>query len=410
MIRIIFIFAIFTKLSLFAGDLESKKVMVLGGDGFCGWPTSLYLSDLGYEVSIVDNLSRRKIEEEIGAYSLTPISSIEDRIQAWEEVKNKKITFKNIDIAQDYEQLLVYIKEFKPDVIIHFAEQRAAPYSMKSTSHRRYTVDNNLNGTNNVLCAIVDSKLDIHLVHLGTMGVYGYGKNDEIIPEGYLKIFTKDGSPREILHPSDPGSVYHMTKCQDALLFYYYNKNDKLKITDLHQGIVWGTNTEQTLLDERLINRFDYDSDYGTVLNRFIVEAALGHPLTVYGIGGQTRAFINIQNTVECIHLAILNPPAKGERVKIYNQMTETHRIKDLALQVQGLTGAEINFLENPRVEALENNLTVSNQSFLDLNLTPIKLSDQLIQEVENIVLKYQNRIDPTYFKPASFWRVEDKK
>ena len=405
-----FIFAIFTKLSLFAGDLESKKVMVLGGDGFCGWPTSLYLSDLGYEVSIVDNLSRRKIEEEIGAYSLTPISSIEDRIQAWEEVKNKKITFKNIDIAQDYEQLLVYIKEFKPDVIIHFAEQRAAPYSMKSTSHRRYTVDNNLNGTNNVLCAIVDSKLDIHLVHLGTMGVYGYGKNDEIIPEGYLKIFTKDGSPREILHPSDPGSVYHMTKCQDALLFYYYNKNDKLKITDLHQGIVWGTNTEQTLLDERLINRFDYDSDYGTVLNRFIVEAALGHPLTVYGIGGQTRAFINIQNTVECIHLAILNPPAKGERVKIYNQMTETHRIKELALQVQGLTGAEINFLENPRVEALENNLTVSNQSFLDLNLTPIKLSDQLIQEVENIVLKYQNRIDPTYFKPASFWRVEDKK
>jgi UDP-sulfoquinovose synthase len=405
-----FIFAIFTKLSLFAGDLESKKVMVLGGDGFCGWPTSLYLSDLGYEVSIVDNLSRRKIEEEIGAYSLTPISSIEDRIQAWHEVKNKKISFKNIDIAQDYEQLLVYIKEFKPDVIIHFAEQRAAPYSMKSTSHRRYTVDNNLNGTNNVLCAIVDSKLDIHLVHLGTMGVYGYGKNDEIIPEGYLKIFTKDGSPREILHPSDPGSVYHMTKCQDALLFYYYNKNDKLKITDLHQGIVWGTNTEQTLLDERLINRFDYDSDYGTVLNRFIVEAALGHPLTVYGIGGQTRAFINIQNTVECIHLAILNPPAKGERVKIYNQMTETHRIKDLALQVQGLTGAEINFLENPRVEALENNLTVSNQSFLDLNLTPIKLSDQLIQEVENIVLKYQNRIDPTYFKPASFWRVEDKK
>lgn len=405
-----FIFAIFTKLSLFAGDLESKKVMVLGGDGFCGWPTSLYLSDLGYEVSIVDNLSRRKIEEEIGAYSLTPISSIEDRIQAWHEVKNKKISFKNIDIAQDYEQLLVYIKEFKPDVIIHFAEQRAAPYSMKSTSHRRYTVDNNLNGTNNVLCAIVDSKLDIHLVHLGTMGVYGYGKNDEIIPEGYLKIFTKDGLPREILHPSDPGSVYHMTKCQDALLFYYYNKNDKLKITDLHQGIVWGTNTEQTLLDERLINRFDYDSDYGTVLNRFIVEAALGHPLTVYGIGGQTRAFINIQNTVECIHLAILNPPAKGERVKIYNQMTETHRIKDLALQVQGLTGAEINFLENPRVEALENNLTVSNQSFLDLNLTPIKLSDQLIQEVENIVLKYQNRIDPTYFKPASFWRVEDKK
>ncbi len=230
--------------------------------------------------------------------------------------------------------------------MVHFAEQRAAPYSMKSPLHKRYTVDNNLNATHNVLVAIVESGLDIHLVHLGTMGVYGYGTAGIKIPEGYLqvKIDADDGRTveQEILYPANPGSVYHMTKTQDQLLFDFYNKNDRVKITDLHQGIVWGTQTEETRRDERLINRFDYDGDYGTVLNRFLMQAAIGYPLTVHGTGGQTRAFINIQDTVRCIELAVANPPQSGERVNILNQMTETHRVRDLAQLVAEITGATV--------------------------------------------------------------------
>jgi UDP-sulfoquinovose synthase len=202
---------------------------------------------------------------------------------------------------------------------------------------KRYTVNNNLNATNNVLCAIVESGLDIHLVHLGTMGVYGYGSVGRQIPEGYLKINIKsdDGSytEQEIMYPPNPGSIYHLTKTQDALSFAFFNKNDDLRITDLHQGIVWGTHTQETRLDLGLINRFDYDGDYGTVLNRFLMQAAIKYPLTVYGTGGQTRAFIHIQDTVKCIELAIKNPPKKKDRVLIMNQMTETHRVSDLAIQ-----------------------------------------------------------------------------
>ena len=236
--------------------------------------------------------------------------------------------------------------------MVHFAEQRAAPYSMKSPLHKRYTVDNNVNATHNVLVAIVESGLDIHLVHLGTMGVYGYGTAGIKIPEGYLqvKIDADDGRTveQEILYPANPGSVYHMTKTLDQLLFAYYNKNDRVKITDLHQGIVWGTQTEETRQDERLINRFDYDGDYGTVLNRFLMQAAIGYPLTVHGTGGQTRAFINIQDTVRCIELAVANPPQSGGRVNILNQMTETHRVRDLAHLVAEITGATVDMVANP--------------------------------------------------------------
>ena len=277
-----------------------KKVFVLGGDGFCGWPSALHLSNLGFEVTIIDNLSRRNIDNELGVMSLTPIATIQERIKSWEETSGRKIEFYNINIAKEYTQFLDLIIKKRPDTIIHFAEQRAAPYSMKSTKHKRYTVDNNLNATNNVLCAILDSGLDIHLVHLGTMGVYGYGTAGMKIPEGYLEVYmkTEEGEEvsSEILYPVNPGSVYHMTKTQDQLLFLYYNKNDQIRITDLHQGIVWGTHTEETKLDERLINRFDYDGDYGTVLNRFLMQAAIGYPLTVHGTGGQTRAFIHIQD------------------------------------------------------------------------------------------------------------------
>jgi len=391
----------------------SKTILVLGGDGFCGWPTALRLSAEGHRVTIIDNLSRRRIDAELGAGSLTPITDMPTRLAAWQRVTRRHIDFLATDIAQDPAGLHAAIKAINPDTVVHFAEQRAAPYSMRDAAHKRYTVDNNIGATHNVLAALAAIKPDTHLVHLGTMGVYGYDGDGLELPEGYLDVTVKGPDDkayaRSILYPTQPGSIYHLTKSMDQLLFQFYARNDALPITDLHQGIVWGTQTADTRLDHALINRFDYDGDYGTVLNRFLMQAAVGHPLTVHGTGGQTRAFINIQDTVRCVSLAVANPPQRGERVKILNQVAETHRIRDLAALVADVTGCEVAMVDNPREEAPENTLKVSNRSFRAMGLEPMLLREALLDETLEIVQRFKARANINAVPATALWTSENR-
>lgn len=360
------------------------KIIVLGGDGFCGWPTSLKLAKRGHEVLIVDNLSRRYIDSELQSNSLTQIRSPDIRIAAAKNLIGN-ISWKQCDVAQAYHKLISIVNQFQPDAIVHFAEQRAAPYSMISQRERIYTIDNNINATHNLLNAIVEIKRDVHLVHLGTMGVYGYSKDFGEIPEGYLNVKVNSTEKNvDILYPTNPGSVYHLTKSMDQLMFQFYKKNWGLKITDLHQGIVWGTETSETKLHEDLVNRFDYDGVYGTVLNRFISQAAAGVPLTVYGVGGQKRAFIHIEDTANCVCLAVENPP-DTEKVRIFNQVAEVRSVKELAEIIHKKYGSEIKYYENPRKELAENDLEVSNQGLKSLGFQPILLSEALIDDVKFI-------------------------
>jgi UDP-sulfoquinovose synthase len=389
------------------------RLLILGGDGFCGWPTALHMSRRGHEVMIVDNFVRRRTDDELGITSLTPIETMDTRLRAWVEVSGEHIRFQHIDVADEYDQLKELLRSYAPDAVVHFAEQRSAPYSMRSSRSKRYTVRNNVTGTNNLLAAIVETGRDIHVVHLGTMGVYGYGAPGVQLPEGYLRVQMQgiDGQTveSEILYPPNPGSIYHMTKVLDQFMFAYYNKNDRVRITDLHQGIVWGTQTDETILDDRLVNRFDYDGEYGTVLNRFLVQAAVGHPLTVHGSGGQTRAFINLRDTVRCIELAVVNEPCPGSRVRVFNQMTETHRVNDLAKLVARLTGSAIDYLENPRQEASENELFADNRQLLGLGLSPVTLEDGLLCEITDIAKRYRDRCHISKIPARTKWTSHNR-
>ncbi len=380
------------------------KVMVLGGDGFCGWPTALKLVNRGHDVMIVDNFSRRGIDMELNSNSLTRIADINSRIDSANMLIGP-IDYRFIDIAEQYDEFKMLVQQWQPDTIVHFAEQRAAPYSMISQKERRYTVDNNINVTHNVLNAIVDVDPNIHLVHLGTMGVYGYSKDFGDIPEGYLNVKVNSTEKDvDILYPTNPGSVYHMTKSMDQLLFQFYNKNWKLKITDLHQGIVWGTETEETKMDPDLVNRFDYDGIYGTVLNRFISQAAADVPLTIYGTGGQKRAFIHIEDTANCVSLAAENPPTNTDKVRIFNQVSEVRTVKELAEIISKQYGGSIAYHENPRKELPANDLAVSNEGLRSLGFEPILLNVSLIDDVKFIAEKVKGNLNKSNVMTSPKW------
>src|SRR5215470_16802333 len=381
------------------------RVLVLGGDGYCGWPTALHLSARGWTVGIADNGSRRLWDAQLGVATLTPIRSIEERIAAWGERSGQTIPYFRGDVT-DYEFLGRAVREFAPDAIIHFAEQRSAPYSMIDRGHAVFTQVNNVVGTLNVLFAIKELAPDCHLVKLGTMGEYGTPNID--IEEGYITI-EHNGRRDTVPFPKQPGSFYHLSKVHDSHNMMFACKIWGIRATDLNQGVVYGTVTEETAQDEALVNRFDYDDVFGTVLNRFCVQAAIGQPLTVYGKGGQTRGFLDIRDTVRCIEIACDNPAAKGE-CRVYNQFTEQFSVMDLARLVEAAgrklgLNVEIDHIADPRVEAEEHYYNAKNTKLIDLGLQPHFLSDSLLDSMVNIAIQYRDRVDASLMLPQVNWR-----
>ncbi len=381
------------------------KISVLGGDGYCGWATALYLSSRGHTVSIVDNFARRQWDHELGVQTLTPIRPLAERLRIWQELTGHTIDLQVGDCT-DYDFLASYVKSFEPEAVIHFAEQRAAPYSMIDRKHAVFTQVNNVVGTLNLLFALREFQPDCHLVKLGTMGEYGTPNID--IEEGYIAI-EHNGRKDVLPFPKQPGSFYHLSKVHDSHNMMFACKIWKLRATDLNQGVVYGTITDETALDEGLINRFDYDEVFGTVLNRFCVQAAVGHPLTVYGKGGQTRGFLDIRDTVRCVELACLNPAAPGE-CRVFNQFTEQFSVLEIAKLVQkagrkmGIK-ATVDQLPDPRVESEEHYYNAKHSKLIDLGLKPHFLSDSLLDSLMNIAIRYRDRVDASMFLPQVNWR-----
>jgi UDP-sulfoquinovose synthase len=381
------------------------KVLVIGGDGYCGWATALYLSNKGYEVAILDNLVRRHWDQQLCIETLTPIAPIQVRLQRWKDLTGKSIGLYIGDI-NDYSFLVDSLLEFEPDTIVHFGEQRSAPFSMIDREHAVLTQSNNVIGNLNILYAMREHFPDCHLVKLGTMGEYGTPNID--IEEGYITI-EHNGRKDTLPYPKQPGSFYHLSKVHDSHNIHFACKIWGLRATDLNQGVVYGVLTEETGMDELLINRLDYDGVFGTALNRFCIQAAIGHPLTVYGKGGQTRAFLDIRDTVRCMELAIANPAKPGE-FRVFNQFTELFSVGDLATMVKKAGVAlgldvEIDHIENPRVELEEHYFNAKNTNLLDLGLQPHKLSDSLLDSLLNFAQKYKHRVDKNQILPKVSWR-----
>jgi len=381
------------------------KIAVLGGDGYCGWATALYLSNRGHSIAIVDNFIRRQWDHEVGAQTLTPIRPLADRLRTWQQLTGKQIELFVGDVM-DYDFLSSTLREFEPDAVVHFAEQRAAPYSMIDRKHAVFTQVNNVVGTLNLRFALREFVPDCHLIKLGTMGEYGTPNID--IEEGYITI-EHNGRKDVLPYPKQPGSFYHLSKVHDSHNIMFTCKIWGLRATDLNQGVVYGTMTDEVAMDEALINRFDYDEIFGTVLNRFCVQAAIGIPLTVYGKGGQTRGFLDIRDTVRCIEIACLNRANKGE-FRVFNQFTEQFSVLDLAHMVQaagkklGLQ-VELNHLPDPRVEAEEHYYNARHSKLIELGLSPHLLSDSLLDSLMNIAMRYRDRVDASMMMPKVNWR-----
>jgi len=381
------------------------RIAVLGGDGYCGWATALYLSSKGNAVAIIDNFVRRQWDHELGAQTLTPIRPLAERLTVWRELTGNLINSFVGDVT-DYDFVTSMIREFQPEAVVHFAEQRSAPYSMIDRKHAVFTQVNNVVGTLNLLFALREFQPDCHLIKLGTMGEYGTPNID--IEEGYITI-EHNGRKDVLPFPKQAGSFYHLSKVHDSHNMMFACKVWKLRATDLNQGVVYGTMTEQTALDEALINRFDYDEVFGTVLNRFCAQAAIGHPLTVYGRGGQTRGFLDIRDTVRCVELACLNPAAPGE-CRVFNQMTEQFSVLQLAEMVQ-VAGSKLGLvvritrLPDPRVEAEQHYYNAKHSKLIDLGLQPHYLSESLLDSLMNIAIQYRDRIDKSLILPRVNWR-----
>ncbi len=378
------------------------RILVLGGDGYLGWPVALHLSGRGHEVGVVDNFARRQYDFEMGVDSLVPITHLQHRVRVWEEVSGLRVATYVGDLT-DAPFVHRTIKEFHPDAVVHFAEQRSAPYSMIDQNHAVYTQVNNVVGTLNLLYAIADVDPSIHLVKLGTMGEYGTPNID--IEEGFIEI-THRGRTDLLPYPKQPGSFYHLSKVHDSHNIMFACRIWGLRSTDLNQGIVYGQETPETVLHPDLATRFDYDGVFGTVLNRFCVQAVIGHPLTVYGKGGQTRGMLDIRDTLACVELACNNAPEPGE-YRVFNQFTESFSVQQLAeMVVDAYPGnAEVVHLEDPRVEKEEHYYRAAHTKLLDLGLVPHLLSTRTLSALLSVVDRHRDRVDLTAIQPTVKWR-----
>jgi UDP-sulfoquinovose synthase len=381
------------------------RILILGGDGYLGWPTAMHFSNRGHEVHCVDNYLRRRAVREQRADSLVPIpDSLPARADAWEEVTGYSIGVTEGDIC-DWDVVEPIFREFEPEAIVHYGEMPSAPYSMKSREHAVFTQYNNVVGTMNVLWAIRDIVPDAHLVKLGTLGEYGTPGID--IEEGFIEIHH-EGRSDVLPFPKMPGSLYHASKVHDSTNIHLACRIWGVRATDLHQGVVYGIETDEARMDDRFLTRFDYDDAFGTALNRFCLQAVIGHPLTLYGLGGQTRGLINIVDTVQCVELATLNPADSGE-YRVFNQFTERFSLRDLAELVQragreyGLT-VRVDHLENPRVEAEEHYYNPKHTKLLDLGLKPHTLSETLIESMFGVIERYRDRIVTDVIMPKTTW------